>query len=235
MYGNYVEYILEADYAMFTNPVLGVGGEKCSYMVPTYEALKRITGNIYWKPTFIWVIDEIKVINPINYECKAALVRTYMAKGKRDLSYYTYLKKVKYLVKAHFEWNDNFPQFVSDRNVKKHKEMFERALKNGGRMNIFAGTSECPAYVRKATHDDMKSVYDDIDLFVIGHMYHSKGFPNENQNGEEFLFTYFQNIEMKNGWIKYKKQEQCTKRKIKKYPFLNFEDKKGNTNKDEAI
>ena len=235
MYGNNVEYILEAEYALFTNPVFGVGGEKCSYMVPTYEALKRITGNIYWKPTIIWVIDEVKVINPINYECKAILPRPYMAKGTHDLSYYTYLKDVKYLVKAHFEWNYNFPQFDCDRNPKKHKEMFERALKNGGRMPIFAGTSECSAYVREVNENDKKSVYDDTDLFVIGHMYHSKGFPNENKNGEEILFTYFQNIKMENGWIKYNRPEQCAKREIKKYPFLNFEDKKGENTINEIV
>lgn len=71
MYNNNVEYILEADYALFSNPVYAVGGEKCSYMVPTYEALKRITCNIYWKPTIIWVIDEVKILNQIDYECKA--------------------------------------------------------------------------------------------------------------------------------------------------------------------
>lgn len=228
MYGNNVEYILEADYALFTNPVLGVGGEKCSYMVPTYEALKRITENIYWKPTFYWVIDEIKVLNIINYECKAILPKKYKDKG-HDLSYYTYLKNVKYLVKAHFEWNENYPQFEKDRNVKKHKEMFERALRAGGRRSIYAGTSECPAYVSPVNDTELTSVYDNVDLFPIGFMYHSKGYPNENKDGEEKLYTYFQNIDIKNGFIKFNKQEDCEKREIKKYSFHNFKNKGGET------
>lgn len=225
MYNNNVEYILEADYALFSNPVYAVGGEKCSYMVPTYEALKRITCNIYWKPTIIWVIDEVKILNQIDYECKAIKKRKYN-ENICDLSYFTYLKNVKYLVKAHFIWNYNYPFFSDDRNIKKHKEIFERALQCGGRFPIYAGVSECPAYVREVKPEDLKSIYDNVNLLPIGYMYHSKGYPNENLNGENKLYVYFQNIEMKNGIIKFKTQNECDKKYIKEYQFKQFEDRR---------
>ena len=40
--------------ALFTDPVTKIGGEKFSYQVPTYEAIKGIVKSIYWKPTLIW-------------------------------------------------------------------------------------------------------------------------------------------------------------------------------------
>lgn len=36
-------------YALFTDPVTRVGGEKCSYQIPTYEALKGVAKSIYTK------------------------------------------------------------------------------------------------------------------------------------------------------------------------------------------
>lgn len=224
MYDNNVEYILEANFALFSDPIPSMGGEKISYPIPTVEALKNITGRIYKKPTFLWVIDEIKVLNRIDYECKGIKKRKQENNGN-DLSYYTYLKNVKYYIKAHFEWNFNFPEYESDRNPKKHREIFERSLKRGGRLPIFAGTSECPAFVRPVGKDDLKSVYDDINLIPFGFMYHSKGYPNENPYGEKKLYTYFQNVEMRNGIIKFKETKDCKKRFIKNYEFRTFEKK----------
>ena len=46
---NTIEYMVYGDYALFSDPVTRVGGEKTSYHIPTYEALKGITESIYWK------------------------------------------------------------------------------------------------------------------------------------------------------------------------------------------
>ena len=40
--------------ALFSDPITRVGGEKCTYQVPPYEALKGILSSVYWKPTLIW-------------------------------------------------------------------------------------------------------------------------------------------------------------------------------------
>ena len=39
---NSVEFEVTGDYGLFADPVTRVGGEKFTYQVPTYEALKRI-------------------------------------------------------------------------------------------------------------------------------------------------------------------------------------------------
>ena len=219
MEGNKVEYILEAPYALFSNPTLSVGGEKCSYQVPTYESIKRITENIYWKPTIEWVIDSVTVLNQIDYETKAVTTVKEMDMTKhRDLSYYTFLKNVKYLVKAHFEWNENFDKFKKDRNVAKHKEIFIRSLSKGGRFKISAGISECPAFVYPVDKE-YHSFYENTTKYPVGYMYIAKGYPNENKDGEEKFFIYLSNIVMEKGVITYPSLEKCDRREIKKMKF----------------
>ena len=100
-YRNTVEFEVYGDYALFSDPVTRVGGEKCSYHVPTYEALKGILQSVYWKPTLIWIIDAVRIMKPIQTETKA--IRPISYNGGNDLSYYTYLKDVSYQVRAHFE------------------------------------------------------------------------------------------------------------------------------------
>ena len=56
-YRNTIEFEVYGSYALFSDPVLRVGGEKTSYHIPTYEALKGITESIYWKPSIIWYIE----------------------------------------------------------------------------------------------------------------------------------------------------------------------------------
>ena len=99
-YRNTVEYEVYGDYALFSDPIMRVGGEKCSYLIPTSEALKGVTESIYWKPTIMWIIDAVRVMNPIQTETKG--VKPLVYSGGNDLSYYTYLKKVRYQVPPHF-------------------------------------------------------------------------------------------------------------------------------------
>ena len=62
---NTIELKLTGKYALFTDPVTKIGGEKFSYHVPTYEAIKGVLKSIYWKPTFIWYVDEVRVMKPL--------------------------------------------------------------------------------------------------------------------------------------------------------------------------
>lgn len=57
-------------YALFTDPMTKIGGEKSSMMIPSYETLKGIVSSMYWKPSFNWVIESVKVLNPILYRKK---------------------------------------------------------------------------------------------------------------------------------------------------------------------
>ena len=59
---NTVEFEVAGDYALFSDPITRVGGEKFTYQIPTYEALKGILQSCYWKPTFIWIIDPVNLL-----------------------------------------------------------------------------------------------------------------------------------------------------------------------------
>ena len=120
---------MSGDYALFANPVMRVGGEKCSYHIPTYEALKGILQSIYWKPTLVWIIDAVRVMNGIQTETKG--VRPIVYNGGNDLAYYTYLKNVSYQVRAHFEWNENRKELIHDRNENKHHNIAKREVAYG--------------------------------------------------------------------------------------------------------
>lgn len=145
-YENSVEFQVWGDYALFSDPLTRVGGEKFSYSVPTYEALKGMLHSIYWKPTFVWVVDSVRIMNPIRMVRKG--IRPIKYGGGNDLSYYTYLQNVCYQVKAHFEWNDNRPELEFDRDENKHHNIAKRMIKCGGRRDVFLGTRECQAYVQ---------------------------------------------------------------------------------------
>ena len=71
---NIVEFVVYGDYALFSDPITRVGGEKSTYQVPTYEALKGIISSVYWKPTLIWYIDKVRIMNQIQTEAKSLLI-----------------------------------------------------------------------------------------------------------------------------------------------------------------
>ena len=130
-YRNTIEYKVYGDYALFSDPVTRVGGEKSSYHIPTYEALKGITESIYWKPTIKWIVDAVRVMNPIQTETKG--IRPIGYNGGNELAYYTYLKDVCYQVRAHFEFNFNHSELAEDRDENKHHNIAKRMVERGGR------------------------------------------------------------------------------------------------------
>lgn len=175
---NTVEFEVTGDYALFSEPVTRVGGEKFSYQIPTYEAIKGILQSIYWKPTFIWIIDEVRVMNPIQTETKGIRPIKYY-NDKNDLSYYTYLKDCRYQVRAHFIWNENRPELESDRNENKHHNIAKRMIERGGRRDIFLGTRECQGYVKPCVFGEGEGAYDNIDELSFGMMYHGITYADE--------------------------------------------------------
>ena len=133
---------ISGPYALFTDPMSKANGEKFTYQVPTAQALQGIVEAVYWKPTLRYVVDEVKVLKPIQTETKNILVP--MVNGDKDLSYYTYLKDVAYAVKFHFEWAHR-PDMAKDRNEKKHEQILLRSMKRGGRHDIFLGRGNASA------------------------------------------------------------------------------------------
>jgi len=209
---------LEGDYALWTTPETKGGGEKFTYSVPTFQALKGIADSIYFKPTFINVIDEVKVLNEIHTETKG--VRTLVKKGTAvDRNYVTYLTSPVYLVKFHFEWNEDRKDLIYDRNQKKHEAIMERALKKGGRRDIFLGTRECLAYadiISKEEYEKEDSYYKGQSL-SFGIMFHSFRYPSSS--GKE-LYSLFTSVSMHDGIIEFKSPHECEiENKLSDYTF----------------
>lgn len=212
-YPNIVEFEVSGKYALFSDPIMRVGGEKCSYQVPTYEALKGITASIYWKPTFEWYIDAVRIMNPIQTETKG--IRPIKMSGGNDLSYYTYLRNVRYQVRAHFEWNDHRPELAEDRNENKHHNIAKRMIKKGGRRDIFLGTRECQGTVEPCRFGDGESAYDGIQELNFGFMYHGITYPDEAYSAEtegKITVNFYQAV-MRKGIITFPRPENCPQHK----------------------
>lgn len=178
LHENSITYKVSGKYALFTDPLTKIGGEKFSYSIPTYGALKGITESIYWKPTFVWIIDEVKIMKPIQTQAKGMRPIHYHDDGN-DLSIYTYLYDVEYLVKAHFEWNENRPELAKDRNENKHWDIARRMIERGGRRDIFLGTRECQGYVEPCDYAQPSIPYAGIPERSFGVMVHGITYPDE--------------------------------------------------------
>lgn len=197
-------------HALFTDPLTRVGGEKCSYHVPTYEALKGIAKSIYWKPTFVWIIDEVRIMKPIRTQTKGT--KPLVFGGGNDLAIYTFLAGVEYQVRAHFEWNLHRPELIDDRNPGKHFAVAQRTLERGGRQDIFLGTRDCQGYVEPCEFGSGAGAYDDAGELAYGLMFHGFDYPDETGDGK--LHARFWRPTMKDGVIRFTRPEDCTVRKF---------------------
>lgn len=188
---------------MFADPISKLGGELCTYQVPTYEALKGIVEAIYWKPTIEWYIDKVKIVKPIQTESKNIKLREVNS-SKVSLNRYTYLCDVEYIVEAHFEWNETRPDLANDRNENKHHNIAKRYLHKGGKRDIFIGKRECVGFVEQCEFDDVKSYYDDRKEIDFGLMFHSFIYPTKD---DQKLYANLDRIVMKYGVIEFKRAD----------------------------
>ncbi len=204
---NTVNFEVEGGYALFSDPITRVGGEKYSYQIPPYDAIRGICESVYWKPTFNWIIDEVRVMNQIKTEAKGIKTLKY-SKSESGLSYYTYLKDVRYQVKAHFEWNMARPDLASDRNDDKHYQIALRKIKEGGRFDIFLGTRECQGYVIPKKFGEDPGYYDKSGTIPFELMYHGIIYPDKSQLNK--MYVNFWEARMTDGIIQYPRPDECT-------------------------
>lgn len=197
---NIIEFKVWGRYALFTDPLTKIGGEKYSYQIPTYEALKGILSSIYWKPTIIWVIDKVRVMKRIKTQTRSAKPLRYYTDGN-DLSIYTYLADVEYQVQAHFEWNLNREDLAHDRNENKHYFVAKRMIVRGGRRDVFLGTRECQGYVEGCRFSEGVSEYDNYGELAFGLMFHGFDYPDEVKKDE--FHARFWHPKMINGVIEF--------------------------------
>jgi len=205
-----ISFKVWARHALFTDPLTRVGGEKCSYHLPTYEALKGIAKSIYWKPTFIWIIDEVRVMNRIRTQTKGT--KPLVFSGGNDLAIYTFLADVEYQVRAHFEWNLHRPELADDRNPGKHFAVAQRMLEKGGRQDIFLGTRDCQGYVEPCEFGSGVGEYDGAERLDYSLMFHGFDYPDETGSGQ--LHARFWRPTLAGGVIRFPRPEDCVTRKL---------------------
>ena len=213
---NRIDFKICGRFALFTDPVTRIGGEKCSYHLPTYEALKGVVKSIYWKPTFIWYIDKARIMNKIRTQSKTMKPVNYSGiyPSKKDpskkketsfhtLSIYTYLVDVEYQVQAHFEWNLYRPELEQDRIDGKHFKIAQRMVMKGGRQDIFLGTRECQGYVEPCVFGEGVSYYEnENEPLSYGLMFHGFDYPDETGKNE-LCSRFWQHPKIVNGVIEF--------------------------------
>jgi CRISPR-associated protein Cas5d len=207
---NRIEFKVWGRYALFTDPLTKIGGEKCSYHVPTYEALKGVAKSIYWKPTLVWVVDEIRVMKRIRTQTKGTKPLEFS--GGNSLAIYTFLADVEYQVRAHFEWNEQHKELARDRIDGKHHAIARRMLERGGRQDVFLGTRDCQAYVEPCQFGSGPGALDEAGELGFGLMFHGFDYPDECGGNE--LHARFWRPTMVDGLIRFDRPEACTSRKF---------------------
>ena len=160
---------ISGDYACFSRPELKV--ERVSYDVITPSAARGILEAVFWKPAIRYVIDEIRVCNPIRFDnirrnevnSKASKPKAHIFTSEdRTQRAATVLRNVKYVITAHFEpvtEKLNLPNKPDGEtrdtcadgtfNHGKFAEMIARRIKKGQCFHQpCLGTREFPAALR---------------------------------------------------------------------------------------
>ena len=157
-----IEFEASGSYALFSDPVIGTSGGKCSLPVPTYETLKGLCCSIYRNPSFEWVIDAVRIMNPILTE--AVSISSKRTCGPRINCY---LRDVRYQIKAHFVPLHSQRRFdpIEILNITL------RSIRKGGRRPLHLGTSECMCDVKLCCFGEGEGFFDS-QSFDFGMMYH---------------------------------------------------------------
>lgn len=128
------------DFACFTRPEMKV--ERVSYDVMTPSAARGVLEAIYWKPEITWVIDRIRVVNPIRFtnvrrnelggigpsemtlkrylDGTKAEMLAQIIEDDRQQRASMILQDVEYIIEGHYIVRSN------SESPQKHFEMFKR-------------------------------------------------------------------------------------------------------------
>ena len=142
---NNISFRLWGRYALFTDPVTKVGGEKCSYHVPTYEAIKGVLKSIYWKPTLIWHVDKVRVMKPLRTQTKgtkpwSGVVATVWQSTPFSMMWNIRCRRISNGTITNLHW-------LKIGSTASISTSSKRMLEKGGRQDIFLGTRDCQGYV----------------------------------------------------------------------------------------
>lgn len=129
---------VSAPYACFTRPEMKV--ERVTYPVMTPSAARGVLNAIFWKPEFLWYIQEIWVLKPIRHisilrnEVNSVLSvqealkpgKAYFADQDRAQRHTLALRDVAYLIKAQIRVVEG-----AEKNVYAYRDQFRRRVERG--------------------------------------------------------------------------------------------------------
>ena len=157
-----VKLMVWGDYASFNRPEMKVERVSCDAITPS--AARGIIEAIYWKPEIRWVVDRLRVLNPIRFtyarrnevkgKIPAKAVATAMKTGHGALGVAVadvrqqraamILADVRYGVEAHIEVTKH--EGPETKPEAKHLDQFRRRAKKGAYFHHpYLGTREFPA------------------------------------------------------------------------------------------
>lgn len=181
------------DFALFTRPEFKA--ERASYEVMTPSAARGIVESIHRKPAIRWIVDRIRVLNPIRFDTvrrnevsgKAPYSTARSAAGGRgNLPYLVadedrqqraalVLRDVAYVIEAHFEMTA--AAGFGD-NPGKHAEIVRRRLEKGQcAYQPSLGVREFTAFFAPAQSADLAQIPDSLRGEIdLGWMLHDIDF-----------------------------------------------------------
>ena len=112
-------YSLKGRRALFTDPVSRMGGEKMSYLFPTYQALKGLpnpfTGNLPSSGK-----SDVRVMAQIQTESVGVRPIKFNSASANELSYYIFAR-CALSSRGSIDWNYNRTNLEQDRDFRKHE------------------------------------------------------------------------------------------------------------------
>lgn len=169
---------VRGDFALFTRPEMKA--ERVSYDLITPSAARGVLEAVFWHPGLRWIIDEIRVLNPIKFttvrrnevgaKAKAHVMWQAMVNGERPPYIATpkdimqraslLLTDVHYVITAHFEMTS---QAAASDNPGKFSAMFRRRLAKGQNYHQpYLGCREFPAQLRPCEDDVLLPVPEEL-------------------------------------------------------------------------
>ena len=145
------------DFACFTRPEMKV--ERVTYPVMTPSAARGVLEAIFWKPEFVWRVEEIRVLKEIRYfsivrsEVKSRTSQRVAAGWGRDgggfyadddrtQRHTLALRDVDYVIRARMELNEH-----AGADPAKYRDQFRRRVSGGRCFAIpYLGCREFGAY-----------------------------------------------------------------------------------------
>ncbi len=185
---NSIEFEATGEFALFTDPIIGISGGRCTLPVPTYGALQGLCRAIYTQPSFEWHVAAVRIMNRISTEPLA-----FNQRFSGGIAVNCCLRNVRYRILA------QFVQSTADFSAPQIYSIATRSLEKGGRRSPYLGMADCHCDITPCNFYEGEGFYDSTS-HDFGLMYHSK------PDGAVMFHCI-----MENGIIRFPKPSECVR------------------------